>query len=47
MRECSTLISASAETASVVYKVQIKPFLRNVGVTLRDGAAATVLDHLT
>ena len=47
MRECCKLISASADTASVVYEVTIKSFLCNVGKTLHGGAAATILDHLT
>jgi acyl-coenzyme A thioesterase 13 len=47
MRECCKLISASAETASVVYEVTIEHFLCNVGKTLHGGAAATILDHLT
>jgi acyl-coenzyme A thioesterase 13 len=47
MRECCKLISASAETASVVYEVTIENFLCNVGKTLHGGAAATILDHLT
>lgn len=47
MRECCKLVSASAETASVVYEVTIEHFLCNVGKTLHGGAAATILDHLT
>lgn len=47
MRECCKLISASAESASVVYEVTIDHFLCNVGKTLHGGAAATILDHLT
>ena len=47
MRECCQLVSASAETASVVYEVTIEHFLCNVGKTLHGGAAATILDHLT
>ena len=47
MRECCKLISASAESASVVYEVTIDPFLCNVVKTLHGGAAATILDHIT
>jgi acyl-coenzyme A thioesterase PaaI-like protein len=41
------LTSSSAETASVVYEVQTRPFLYNVGAVLHGGVAATILDHLT
>lgn len=47
MRTCCTLTLVSAEIASVVYKVQIRPFLCNVGAVLHGGAAATILDYLT
>jgi acyl-coenzyme A thioesterase 13 len=47
MRECCKLVSANAETATVVYEIAIEHFLCNVGKTLHGGAAATILDHLT
>ena len=46
MHECYTLISASAETGSVVYEVLTRPFQCNVGVALHGGVAAIILGHL-